>query len=93
MRKEPNLDDVLSSWVLDALRRVFGYEDIRNLILQAKLGGTVAYGKTFGAEHKEKQLKDYLKKLLVGKKKHRLLLFTASNRALRGETGTWIVNE
>lgn len=86
MRKEPNLDDVLSSWVLDALRRVFGYEDIRNLILQAKLGGRVAYGKTFGAEHKEKQLKDYLKKLLVGKKKHRLLLFTASNRALRGET-------
>lgn len=83
--KPPNLDDVLSSWVLDALRRVFGYEDIRNLILQAKLGDKVAYGRTFGAEHKVRQLRDYLKKLLVPGE-HRLLLFTASNRALLGET-------
>lgn len=83
--RQPNLDDVLSSWVLDALRRVFGYEDMRNLILQAKLGKRVAYGKTFGAEHKVRQLRDYLKKLLVPGE-HRLLLFTASNRALRGET-------
>lgn len=84
--KQPVLEDVLSSWVLDALRRVFGYEDMRNLILRAKLGKKVAYGKTFGAEHKVRQLKDYLKKVVVADDACRLLLFTASNRALRGET-------
>jgi hypothetical protein len=84
----PALDDVLSSWVLDALRRVLGYEDIRNLILRSMVDHKgVAYGKTFGAEHTVKQLEQYLKTITTGKTpSHSYLLFTASNQAYQGET-------
>lgn len=88
--KAPVLDDVLSSWVLDALRRVFGYEDLRNLILRSmdRQDKGVVYGKTFGAEHTEKQLKRYLTKITGDKTppSHKYLLFTASNQADQGET-------
>lgn len=85
---KPILEDVLSSWVLDALRRVMGYEDIRNIILRSKISHKgVIFGKTFGIEHTEKQLGNYLKKLTTRTPpSHQYLLFTASNQAYQGET-------
>lgn len=84
----PALDDVLSSWLLDALRRVFGYEDIRNLILKTMVDDDqVSYGKTFGMEHTEKQLDAYLKKITSKPpRQKKYLLFTASNEEYMGET-------
>lgn len=86
--KLPVVDDVLSSWVLFALRRVFGYEDIRNMILKKfiKEKKGIVFGKTFGAENTETQLKTYLKKIVNSKTKQKYLLFTASNQAFEGET-------
>lgn len=85
--KKPALDDVLSSWVLFALRKVFGYEDIRNMILKklVKDKKGIVFGKTFGAENTETQIKTYLKKI-VKTTKQKYLLFTASNQAFEGET-------
>lgn len=87
-KMRPALDDVLSSWLLDALRKVFGYEDIRNIILRSMVrNNRVSYGKTFGIEHTEKQLLTYLKKILnKPPEKTDYLLFTASNEAYMGET-------
>lgn len=85
---KPALDDVMSSWLLDALRKVFGYQDIRNLILQTMVkNDRVSYGKTFGVENTEKQLQLYLKKITTKPpEKVDYLLFTASNQAYQGET-------
>lgn len=81
-------DDVLSSWILFALRKVFGYEDIRNMILKKLIKDKkeIVFGKTFGAENTETQLKTYLKKIVKSKTKKKYLLFTASNQAFEGET-------
>lgn len=86
--QKPKLDDVLSSWVLDALRRVFGYQDIRNMILQENIKNKgVVYGRTFGAEHSKQQLQTYLKDIIDKKGgDEKYVLFTASNRAYRSET-------
>lgn len=85
----PNVDDVLSSWVLDALRRVMGFEDMRNTILSYFLKNTedVVLGRTFGMENTETEVVKYLKKITgktLSNKKY--LLFTASNQASQGET-------
>lgn len=87
-KTRPMLDDVLSSWVLDALRKMVGYEDMRNIILQSQIQSKgVVFGKTFGAEHNVKQLDNYLKKITTRTPpSHQYLLFTASNQAYQGET-------
>lgn len=84
----PMLDEILSSWVLDSLRKVIGYEDIRNIILQTMVPNKhVIYGKTFGSENTQKQLNMYLKKITTKTPpSQRYLLFTASNQAYQGET-------
>lgn len=84
----PTMDDVLSSWVLDALRKTYGYGDIRNKILEhfIKNNKIVAYGKTFGVENTESQLKKYLAEITETKTNANYLLFTASNKPYLGET-------
>jgi hypothetical protein len=82
------IDEVLTSWVLDALRKVFGLEDIRQEILKyfiPKIYHTnILFGKTFGSDSKPTELKKYMESLL--KKQKRYILFTASNYAKDGET-------
>lgn len=87
-KKKQIKDDVLTSWVLDAIRKVFGLDDIRRKVLKHFISDRfhhyIDFGKTFGSESKLHQLEDYLDVIIRGKK--RLVLFTASNLAKDGET-------
>lgn len=82
------VDPVVASWVLDALRRVIGLEDVRNEILKKELKQStkICYGKTFGSETKKKELMAYLESIVVGKTDCDFLVMTATNFALAGET-------
>lgn len=87
--KKRNIEnEVLTSWVLDAIRKVFGLQDIRQDILKhfvpQKYHKIIEFGNTFGSESNPHELKKYLESLLHVKK--RLVLFTASNFAQDGET-------
>lgn len=91
--KRPNKgnieDGVLVSWVLDAVRRVLGLEDIRKDILKyfipVKYHDQITFGLTFGSEAKPKEIEKYLESLVLSNNK-KLILFTASNLALNSET-------
>lgn len=85
----PNLgDDVLSSWVLDALQRIMGVGDIRNKILTwfIRNHDDVEFGKTFGMESTDTNIRKYLDKMVSHIPKKRWTIFTASNKAYQGET-------
>lgn len=89
VQKTKNIkDEVLTSWILDAIRKVFGLEDIRKNVLKyflpISLHTQIEFGKTFGSETKMTMLKKYLESSLTCKK--RLLLFTVSNMAKNQET-------
>lgn len=83
-----NVNPIVGSWVLDALRRVMGLEDIRNDILHKQLKSYkhICYGKTFGSETKKTTLMQYLEEIIVAKNDCQFLIMTATNMALRGET-------
>lgn len=88
MKRKPTMgDEVMSSWVLHALREVLGYQDIRNMILRQYIKDKhVDFGRTFGAEHTKKQLQTYLEELIKKGDDEKYVLFTASNEAYRNET-------
>lgn len=83
-------DLVLTSWVLDAVRKVFGLQDRRREILKYFIPNQyhplMDFGDTFGSESRDSDLHEYMMRLVTIHSNKRLVLFTASNTAKHGET-------
>jgi hypothetical protein len=90
------------SWILYAVRNVMGYEDVRQMILQANLGSSgnpLEYGATLSnAGYTQTQyiklVNNYIKQLFKRIGENKIVLFTATNVAVKGETHyqTYIVD-